>query len=60
MLDQPFVLLIYIFPALRIRGEHFTEFVKNPWGKVCLFWDLGKSSLKLNSARVVAICPGKC
>ena len=37
------------------RGEHFTEFVKNPWGKVCLFWDLGKSSLKLNSACVVAI-----
>ena len=41
-------------------GEHFTEFRKNPWGKVHLFWDLGKSLMKLNSARVVAICPGKC
>ena len=40
---------------MEYRGEHFTEFVKNPWGKVRLFWDLGKSSLKLNSACVVAI-----
>ena len=47
------------FP-LSDRGEHFMEFRKNPWGKVCLFWDLGKSWMKLNSARVVAICPGKC
>ena len=51
----------FIFPlSQQDRGEHFTEFVKKPWGKVRLFWDLGKSSLKLNSARVVGICPGKC
>ena len=37
-----------LLATLYFRGEHFTEFVKNPWGKVRLFWDLGKSSLKLN------------
>ena len=37
------------------RGEHFPEFAKNHWGKVPNFWDLGKSSMKFNSTRVVAI-----
>ena len=35
------------------------EFWKNPWGKVRLFWDLGKSSKKLNSALAVAIWDGE-
>ena len=41
------------------RGEHFPEFAKNHWGKVPNSWDLGKSSMKFNSARVVAIWDGE-
>ena len=37
------------------RGEHFPEFAKNHWGKVPNFRDLGKSLMKFNSARLVAI-----
>ena len=40
------------------RGEHFPEFAKNHWGKVPIFWDLGKSSMKFNSACVVTIWDG--
>ena len=41
------------------RGEHFPEFAKNHWGKVPIFWDLGKSLMKFNSVRVVAIRDGE-
>ena len=41
------------------RGEHFPEFAKNHWGKVPNFWDLGKSLMKFNSARVVVIWDGE-
>ena len=41
------------------RGEHFPEFAKNHWGKGPNFWDLGKSSMKFNSVRVVAIWDGE-
>ena len=44
---------------LHLRGEHFPEFAKNHWGKVPNFWDLGKSSMKFNSAHVVAIWDGE-
>ena len=45
--------------AVLCRGEHFPEFAKNHWGKVPNFWDLGKSLMKFNSARVVAIWDGE-
>ena len=41
------------------RGEHFPEFAKNHLGKVPNFRDLGKSSMKFNSTRVVAIWDGE-
>ena len=47
------------FWAVSTRGEHFPELTKNHWGKVPNFLDLGKSSMKFNSARVVAIWDGE-
>ena len=52
-------LQLWRLPCPSYRGEHFPEFTKNHWGKVPNFWDLGKSSMKFNSARVVAILDGE-
>ena len=46
------IMFLSVLGVLRRRSDYCH--------RVAIFWDLGKSSMKLNSMRVVAICLGKC